>query len=270
MNFYTTSILAVVFFYILLLIFVFFFQRNLLYHPTLDNHIKNQSATEPTEIEKIKITTKDNIDLIGWFYNKDLNKFKTILFFHGNAGSLENRTYKLNHFKKLDVNFLIIAWRGFNGNKGKPNEKGLYEDGKSAVRWLEKKGVDKKNIVLYGESLGTGVAIEIAQHKNYAGIILESPFTSMVDMGKKYYPFFPVRLLLIDKFESHKKIINISSPLLVMHGKVDKIVPYKMGRKIHELANEPKFFYTQEYGDHMVEYDEKLLLALEKFIKSLN
>jgi len=92
----------------------------------------------------------------------------------------------------------------------------------------------------------------------------------MVDMGKKYYPFFPVRLLLIDKFESHKKIINISSPLLVMHGKVDKIVPYKMGRKIHELANEPKFFYAQEYGDHMVEYDEKLLLALEKFIKSLN
>ena len=270
MNFYTTTILILVFFYILLLITVFFFQRNLLYHPTLDNYIKNQSATEPTEIEKIKITTKDNIDLIGWFYNKDLNKFKTILFFHGNAGSLENRTYKLNHFKKLDVNFLIIAWRGFSGNKGKPNEKGLYEDAKSAVRWLEKKGVDKKNIVLYGESLGTGVAIEIAQHKNYAGIILESPFTSMVDMGKKYYPFFPVRLLLIDKFESHKKIINISSPLLVMHGKVDKIVPYKMGRKIYELANKPKFFYAQEYGDHMVEYDEKLLLALEKFIKSLN
>ena len=270
MNFYTTSILALVFLYILLLIFVFFFQRNLLYHPTLDNYIKNQNVTEPTEIEKIKITTKDNIDLIGWFHNKDLNKFKTILFFHGNAGSLENRTYKLNHFKNLDVNFLIIAWRGFSGNKGKPNEKGLYEDAKSAVRWLEKKGVDKKNIVLYGESLGTGVAIEIAQHKNYAGIILESPFTSMVDMGKKYYFFFPVRLLLMDKFESHKKIINISSPLFVMHGKVDKIVPYKMGRKIYELANEPKFFYAQEYGDHMVEYDEKLLLALEKFIMSLN
>ena len=98
MNFYTTSILALVFFYILLLIFVFFFQRNLLYHPTLDNYIKNESVKEPKEIEKIKITTKDNIDLIGWFYNKDLNKFKTILFFHGNAGSLENRTYKINHF----------------------------------------------------------------------------------------------------------------------------------------------------------------------------
>ena len=270
MNFYTTSVLGLVFFYILLVIVVFIFQRNLLYHPTVDNYLDDKNSKEPNEIEKVKITTRDNIDLVGWYYNQNPVKSKTILFFHGNAGSLENRTYKLKHFKNLKVNFLIIAWRGFSGSKGQPNEKGLYEDAKSAIKWLKKKGIDENNIILYGESLGTAVAVEVAQNRNYAGIILESPFTSMVDMGKKYYPFFPVRLLLIDKFESHKKIINISSPLLVMHGKVDKIVPYKMGRKIYELANEPKFFYAQEYGDHMVEYDEKLLLALEKFIKSLN
>jgi len=92
----------------------------------------------------------------------------------------------------------------------------------------------------------------------------------MLDMGQKYYPFFPVRFLLKDKFESYKKIANISMPLLIMHGKVDKIVPYEMGKRMYELANEPKFFYTQEYGDHMVEYDEKLLLALKQFIQSLN
>jgi len=221
-------------------------------------------------IEKIKITTEDNIDLVAWFYNKNIEKFKTILFFHGNAGSLENRTYKLNHFKNLNVNFLIIAWRGFSGNKGKPNEMGLYEDAESAVKWLNAKGIKEKNIILYGESLGTGVAIEIAQYKNYAGVILESPFTSMVNMGKKYYPFFPVNLLLKDKFESDKKINNIFVPVLIMHGKVDKIVPYDMGKKMYELANEPKFFYSQEYGDHMIEYDEKLLSALKKFILSLN
>ena len=270
MNFYTTSILALVLFYILLVIIVFFFQRNLLYHPSVDNYLDNQDSSEPTEIEKVNITTSDKIDLIGWFYNKDLEKSKTILFFHGNAGSLENRTYKLNHFKDLNVNFLIIAWRGFSGNKGKPNEKGLNEDGESAIRWLKTKGIDEKNIILYGESLGTGVAIEIAQNKNYAGIILESPFTSMINMGKKYYPFFPVRFLLKDKFESYKKLNNISVPILIMHGKVDKIVPYGMGKKMYELANEPKFFYSQEYGDHMVEYDDKLLLALKKFIQSLN
>ena len=270
MNFYITSILALVFFYVLLLIIVFFFQGNLLYHPTTDNYLQNQAEREPAEIEEVKITTKDKINLIGWFYNRNLEEFKTILFFHGNAGSLENRTYKLNHFKDLNLNFLIIAWRGFNGNKGKPSEIGLYEDAKSSIRWLKMKGIDEKNIILYGESLGTGVAVEIAQNKNYAGVILESPFTSMVNMGKKYYPFFPVRFLLKDKFESYKKITNISIPVLIIHGKVDKIVPFAMGKKMYELANEPKFFYVQEYGDHMIEYDEKLLLALKKFIQSLN
>ena len=270
MNFYTTSILALVCFYVLLVVVLFFFQGNLLYHPTIDNYLKDQVEREPNEIEKVKITTKDKIDLIGWFYNRDLEEFKTILFFHGNAGSLENRTYKLNHFKNLNLNFLIIAWRGFNGNKGKPNEMGLYEDAKSAIKWLKAKGIKEKNIILYGESLGTGVAVEVAQNKNYAGVILESPFTSMVNMGKKYYPFFPVSLLLKDKFESYKKINNIFVPVLIMHGKVDKIVPYDMGKKMYELANEPKFFYSQEYGDHMIEYDEKLLSALKKFILSLN
>ena len=270
MNFYITSILTLIFFYILLIIVVFFFQRNLLYHPSENNYLKDNLGTEPSEIEKVKVITEDKIDLNGWFYNKDIEKFKTIVFFHGNAGSLKNRTYKLNHFKDLDVNFLIIAWRGFSGNMGKPNEMGLYEDARSAIRWLNMKGIQDKNIILYGESLGTAVVVEIAQNKKYAGVILESPFTSMVNMGKKYYPFFPVSFLLKDKFESYKKINKISVPVLIMHGKVDKIVPYAMGKKMYELANDPKFFYSQEYGDHMVEYDEKLLLALKQFIESLN
>ena len=241
-----------------------------MYHPSVDNYLKDESSNKPTEIERVKITTVDKIDLAAWFYNKDIKKLKTILFFHGNAGSLENRTYKLNHFKNLNVNFLIIAWRGFSGNKGKPNELGLYRDAESAIKWLKLKGVIEQNIILYGESLGTGVAVEVAQNKNYAGIILESPFTSMINLGKKYYPFFPVRFLLKDKFESYKKITNVSVPVLIIHGKVDKIVPFTMGKKMYELSNEPKFFYSQEYGDHMVDYDEKLLLTLKKFIQSLN
>jgi len=271
MNFYIISILTLVSFYVLVLIVLFFFQRNLLYHPSLDNYInKDQTAIQPSDIEEVKIPTRDKIELIGWFYKKDLENFKTILFFHGNAGSLGGRTYKLNHFKDLNLNFLIIAWRGFNGNRGKPSEVGLYEDAASAIRWLKLREIDQKNIILYGESLGTGVAVEIAQNKNYAGVILESPFTSMINMGKKHYPFFPVSFLLKDKFESYKKITNISAPVFIIHGKVDKIVPYDMGEKMYELANEPKFFYSQEYGDHMIEYDEKLLSALKKFIQSLN
>ena len=270
MNFFTTTILALVCFYVLLVVVLFFFQGNLLYHPSINNYLKDQEPKEPSGIEKVRITTNDKIDLVGWFYNGNIENSKTILFFHGNAGSLENRTYKLNHFKDLNLNFLIIAWRGFNGNNGKPNEKGLYEDAESAIRWLKNKGVKEENIILYGESLGTAVAVQVAQNKNYAGIILESPFTSMVNMGKKYYPFLPVSFLLRDRFESFKKINNISVPVLIMHGTVDRIVPYYMGKKIYELANEPKFFYSQEYGEHMIEYDEKLLSALKNFILSLN
>ena len=270
MNYFTTIILVLVSFYVLLLTIVFFFQRSILYHPSVDNYLKDQVINEPTEIEKVKITTVDNINLVAWFYNKDIKKFKTILFFHGNAGSLENRTYKLNHFKDLNVNFLIIAWRGFSGNKGKPSEVGLYKDAKSAIKWLNLKGVNEENIILYGESLGTGVAVEIAQNKNYAGVILESPYTSMVNVGKKYYPLFPVRILLKDKFESFKKIEKISIPILVIHGKMDKIVPFVMGKKMYELANEPKYSYFSEYDDHMMEYNENLLNELKKFISRLN
>ena len=265
--FFTKFIILTVSIYLVLLIFLYFYQGKLLYHPNVNSYTEVDNLIP--KIEKVNIPTSDNLNLLGWFHKKDISK-KTILFFHGNAGSLENRIYKLNHFENFDLNFLIIAWRGFSGNSGKPNEIGLYEDAESAIRWLKMKGIEEKNIILYGESLGTGVAVEIAQNKNYAGIILESPFTSMVNMGKKYYPFFPVNLLLKDKFESYKKINNISVPVLIMHGKVDKIVPYAMGKKMYELANGPKFFYSQEYGDHMVEYDEKLLLALREFIQSLN
>ena len=201
---------------------------------------------------------------------KDLNKFKTIVYFHGNAGKLENRIHKLNHFKDMDVNFLIISWRGFSGNSGKPSEQGLYKDGNSAIDWLKKMGLVDKDIILYGESLGTGIATQIAQNKKFAGLILETPFTSMIDAAKNVYPFIPVSILLKDKYENNKKIKNINIPILVMHGEIDQIVPFKMGKKIYEMANQPKYSYFTKYDNHMMEYDKKLVSALKLFIESLN
>ena len=267
MNYFLLIILVFVSIYFFILVSTYLFQRNLLYHPGENNYFGDQ-LTVP--IEKVKVITKDNIELLSWFHNKNLNDYKTILFLHGNAGSLENRIHKINHFQNMNVNFLIIAWRGFSGNKGKPTEEGLYEDARSAVRWLVSQGVSENNIIIYGESLGTGVTTEIAQNKNFAGIILESPFTSMIDAGKDKYPYLPVRLLLKDKYESNKKIKNINSPILIMHGKVDNIVPFHMGKQMYELANEPKHYYFSEYDDHMMEYNEKLLKVLKDFINSLN
>ena len=253
--------------YFLVSLILFFIQRSLLYHPSENNYSEDNLIVS---IDKIKIITKDNIELLGWYHKKDSKNYKTILFLHGNAGSLENRIYKINHFENMNINFLIIAWRGFSGNKGSPTEKGLYDDASSAVRWLEKKGVMKKDIVIYGESLGTGVATEIAQNNNFAGVILESPFTSMIDAAKNKYPFLPIRFLLKDKYESKKKIKNIKSPILIMHGEVDKIVPFWMGKKMYDIANEPKYSYFTKYDNHMMKYDENLLVIIKKFINSLN
>jgi fermentation-respiration switch protein FrsA (DUF1100 family) len=135
----------------------------------------------------------------------------------------------------MDVNFLIIAWRGFSGNKGKPSEEGLYTDANSAILWLKNLGLTEKDIILYGESLGTGVATEMAQTNNFAGLVLETPFTSMVDAAKNFYPYVPVSLLLKDKYDNKKKIKNINIPVLVMHGEVDQIVPFWMGKKFTKL-----------------------------------
>jgi len=264
-NLFLVSLVVLVYFLVTLGLYIF--QRNLLYHPVENNYYGDKLSVN---IEKVNITTDDNIDLLAWYHNKDIKKYKTILFFHGNAGSLENRIHKINHFKDMNINFILLAWRGFSGNKGKPTEQGLYQDARSAVKWLINQGVTEENIIIYGESLGTGVATEIAQNKNFAGVILESPFTSMIDLGKKYYPIFPVKLLLKDKYESEKKIKNLKSPLLVIHGKKDKIVPFYMGKKIFDMANNPKFNYFTEMDDHMMNYDENLINEIDLFIRTLN
>ena len=115
-------ILIIFFLYSLILVFLYFYQRSLLYHPNENNYSEDEISVG---IEKVKIPSSDNLQILGWFHKKNLKDFKTLIFFHGNAGSLENRIHKINHFRDMDINFLIIAWRGFSGNSGKPTEQGL-------------------------------------------------------------------------------------------------------------------------------------------------
>jgi len=267
MNYFVLTLLIIISVYFLIIINVYFFQSTLLYKPTENNYSNDKISVS---VEKIKIPTTDDIEILSWYHDKNTKKNKTILFLHGNAGSLENRIHKINKFKDININFLIIAWRGFSGNEGKPNEKGLYDDASSAVKWLKSKGVFENDIIIYGESLGTGVAVEIAQFQSFGGIILESPFTSMIDVGKDKYPFLPVKIILKDRYESNKKIKNIKIPIMIMHGKLDNIVPFRMGEKMYQLASEPKYSYFSDYDNHMMEYNKKLLETLKSFILSLN
>ena len=259
----TTSIILA---YLVINLFVYFYQRNLLYNPSENNYLNDKINFNHKEIF---IETDKNITLKSWFINKDLKKFKTLVFFHGNAGNLLNRVYKLNELNKLDINILLISWRGFSGNKGKPSEKNLYYDAKQIIDWLKERGLDNDDIVLYGESLGTGIATELASKNDYGGVILESPFTSMVDTAKIYYPYLPVSLLLRDRYDSKSKIKDIKTPILIMHGKMDNIVPQKMGLELFEKANNPKSGYFPDKDDHMMEYNNQLLNKIELFINKI-
>ena len=266
MKYLYLAVSSVVLAYLIIILFVYFYQRSLLYNPSENNYLNDKINFNYKEIF---IETDKKIKLKSWFIEKDLKNFKTILFFHGNAGNLFNRVYKLNELNKLDLNVLIISWRGFSGNKGKPTEKNLYHDAQEAVKWLKAQGLDNKNIILYGESLGTGIAIELASKNNFGGIILESPFTSMADVAKLYYPYLPVNLLLKDRYDTKSKIIDIRTPILIMHGKEDNIVPQKMGLELFEKANNPKFSYFPESDDHMMEYNSQLLNKIKLFISKI-
>jgi uncharacterized protein len=252
--------------YLVIILFVYFYQRNLLYHPSENNYLNDKIGFTYKEIF---IETDKNIKLKSWFIEKDLKNFKTILLFHGNAGNLFNRVYKLNELNKLDLNILIISWRGFSGNEGKPTEKNLYYDAEKAVKWLNNRGVESRNIILYGESLGTGVATELGKKNVFGGIILESPFTSIANAARIYYPYLPVNILLKDRYDSIGKIQDITIPILIMHGKKDNIVPQKMGLELYEKANQPKFDYFPENDDHMMEYNDKLLNSIKLFINKI-
>ncbi len=219
--------------YIIIVLFTYLYQRKLLYHPSENNYTGDEIQFEYKEVF---IEVDKDIKLKSWFLEKDLKKYKTILYFHGNAGDLTNRVHKLNELNKLNVNILIISWRGFSGNPGKPTEKNLYNDARKSVEWLNNTGVINKNIILYGESLGTGVATELGQDNSFSGIVLESPFT------------------------------NINIPILIMHGKKDDVVPFKMGVELFEKANNPKFNYFSDNDDHMMEFNDQLMNALRKFL----
>ena len=264
MKYLFITLSSIVIAYFVVVVFIYFYQRNLLYHPSENNY---QNDEIKFDYEEVNIAVENEIKLKSWLINKDFKKLKTLLIFHGNAGDLSNRIYKLNELYKLEINILLISWRGFSGNKGSPTEKNLYKDAEAAIKWLNKKDVSNNQIILYGESLGTGIAVEMAKKNDFNSIILESPFTSIENSAKIYYPYLPVKYLLKDRYDTISKINMVKSPIMIMHGEKDDVVPFSMGKKLFEKANNPKHSYFTSTDDHMMEFNPELLKEIKNFIE---
>ena len=264
MKYFYLTLSSILIAYLLVILFVYFYQRNLLYHPSENNY---QNDKIQFNYDEVFIKVDEQIELKSWLIKKDFKKLKTLLFLHGNAGHLSNRIHKLNELRKLDINILLISWRGFSGNKGSPTEINLYKDANAAIKWLNEQKISNNNIILYGESLGTGVAVELGKNNNFNSIILESPFTSIENSAKIYYPYLPVKLLLKDRYDSISKIKRIHAPILIMHGKKDDVVPFSMGKELFEKANNPKHSYFTSDDDHMMEFNSSLTKTIRDFIE---
>lgn len=259
-------LIKIALFYVVIVVLMFSFQRNFMYLPSMG---KYSLSNIPEGFEEVRFQTGDDIELKGWkSKNFDKNK-KTLLYFHGNAGTLNNRSHRIKKLKDIGLNVLIISYRGYSENEGSPNEKGFYIDAQSAIKFLNENKVADLDIIIYGESIGSGVAIHAAQNKNVAGVIVEAPFTSVLEVAQNYYPYLPTSLMLMDRFESSKKIKNISSPILIIHGESDRVITVEMGKELYRLANEPKSIYIIENDGHSVKYSNELMKKIKKFTKSL-
>lgn len=217
---------------------LYLFQRGMIYHP-------DRTRPEPgeygvPEMRAVTLETDDGLGLLAWWRPPRDETRPVLAFFHGNAGHIGYRGEKLKPYLDRGWGVLLTAWRGYSGNPGSPTERGLYADGRAAVAFLRGRDIAPSRVVAYGESLGAAVAVELARETRFGAVVLEAPFTSIADVAQGMYPFVPVRLLVRDRFDSISKISEVRSPLLVIHGEDDNIIPVRYGRRLLAAANDPK------------------------------
>ena len=221
-------------------------QRSLMYFPeTVHTTPAEAGLPEATEVP---LTAADGVRVTAWSVPPRDDK-PVIVFFHGNGGALR---YSVPRFRKLigaGIGLVALEYRGYGGNPGSPSERGLIADGEAAYAFAAAR-YPIKQIVLWGQSLGSGVAVAVAAQKPVGRVILEAPFTSAVAVAAIRYWYMPVRLLMKDQFHSDRRIRRVTAPLLILHGAQDQVVPYAMGERMFELANKPKHIVRFLDGGH--------------------
>jgi len=260
------SILAVAV-YCGLVFLLYIFQRNLLYHPSTKN--PKPADYSISEMSLVEIITSDGLKLDAWFKPAEEGK-QTILYLHGNAGHLGHRSIKVKKYLDAGFGLLLLGYRGYGGNSGKPSEKKLYIDGRAALHFLIKYQVPLSKTIIYGESLGTGVAVEIARNLQINCLVLEAPFSSMTDVATHHFFYLPTRFLLKDHYNSIGKINEIIAPIFFVHGEMDTVVPWEFGKRLYDAAPQPKELLLIENANHNNLYEFGASNAIIKFIERIN
>jgi len=252
--------------YIILVISLFIFQRSFLYFPKKEKI--DSSYFLNTGLEEVSLSTTDGLVLKSWIKKPKSQDGYTILIFHGNGGHVGHRVNKFKSFIDEGYGLFFLEYRGYADNPGKPSEKGLYKDALASIKFLSDSDIRSEKIILYGESLGSGIAVKLSVESKFAATVLEAPYTSINDVAQKHYWYLPAKWLVLDKYNIIDIINKIKSPLLIVHGEKDNIININFGKKVFEAANQPKesLFVPEASHNNLFEFDiqKKILFFLKK------
>jgi fermentation-respiration switch protein FrsA (DUF1100 family) len=223
--------------YVLLTVAACAMQDSLLYFP--DRTTPEPGRFGVPDMTAVSLETADGLRLAAWYKPAAAGR-PTLVLLHGNGGHIGHRGFKVRPWLDAGLGVLLLEWRGFGGNPGKPGEAGFLADGRAALDFLAGAGVPPARTVLYGESLGTGIALMLAAERPVGALVLEAPYTSIADLGAAHYPFLPVRWLIRDKFDALAVAPRVGVPTLVVHGEVDTVIPARFGRALYEALPGPK------------------------------
>ena len=260
------AVIGLVAFYVTGTLLLYLVQRRLEYYPGGETRSPTEAGLPAAEVLALKTTDGETLE--AWHVAAKPGK-PTILYFFGNGGRLYFYGKRFARMTETGNGLLAISYRGYGASTGTPTEIGLREDADTAYRYLEARHVPPSSIVVFGDSLGSAMAVGIAAKHRLAAMVLDSPFSSAVDVAASRYPIFPVRLLMTDAYRSKRLIRQMHMPLLVMHGTADTVVPIRFGRKLFRSANEPKEMIEIEGGAHVVTRDHAVMERALAFIEGL-
>ena len=240
-----------------------FLENFLLFHP---HRAEDAWVAPPSpKVQDIELHAADGTRLHAWWYPREGSQ-GALLYCHGNAGNLSYRGGAVAAFvQALDVSVLIFDYPGFGRSDGKPSEQGCYAAGDAAYDWLSER-VPPANIILYGKSLGGGVATELARRRPHRALVLAKTFTSVPNLAQEMYPFLPCQWMVRNRFDSISKIGQCTRPVFIAHGDCDGLIPCSHGEKLFAAANEPKQFLYMPGCDHNDKLSADFLPSLRQFL----